>query len=549
MIMAASRTLLIWKFGETITLISDGKFDELQQTLLLIAGLVLFNQILGIYYALVRNRLSLIFVDRLRGKVFEHIMKISFPLLHDYKKADLLTRLSGDVDRILAFVVNIPLALFQSTTVFIIYSIVLLWIDWQLSLIALIMAPVFFLSQRYVAPKTGAVSKSFTKERIELFHIEEQSLSNLRGISAFNSESFIRNIHKKQFDSARQLALKARKINIFNNAAFTVLLYAGGVVVVYSGISNIEAGHLTIGALVSFLIYVRNITGPISTLAGLPVDIQSERIAAERLMELLQHQPHVADAEDAQTLQVQRGEITFKDVTFSYPKQMQPVFSHLNVHVHAGDTVALVGPSGSGKSTFAGLLLRFFDPQEGCICIDGVDIRTVTLQSLRDSISMVWQEPFLTNGSVRQNLHLAKPGATEEQLITACKSSFAWEFIEALKDGLDTIIGAHGIELSAGQRQRLAIAQAFLRDTPLLVMDEASSALDSHSEKMVVEAISALRKSRTTVIIAHRFASIRSADRIIYIDKEGHITVGTHQELLDQHAGYKDAVDWQTTQQ
>ena len=549
LIMTVARTLLIWKFGEAISQISGGEFDHLHETLLFIAGLVLFNQLLGIYSSLVRQRLSLCFVDRLRGKVYEHVMKVSFPILQHYKKGDLLTHMSGDVDRILAYVINMPLSLFQSTTVFVIYSGVLLWIDWQMSLIALTMAPLFFLSQRYVAPKTGAISKSFTKERIELFSIEEQSLSNLRGISAFNSEQYMRDIHRTQFDTARQWALKARRINILNGAFYTVLMYVAGVVVIYSGISSIEAGHLTIGALVSFLIYIRNITGPMGTLAGLPVAIQANRIAAERLMELLQMQPATTDIDNAQALQVQNGDIAFNEVSFSYPKQSQTVFSHLNLHIHPGETVALVGPSGVGKSTFAGLLLRFYDPQQGTICIDGVDIRSVTLKSLRNQISMVWQEPFLTNGSIRQNLLLANPDATDERIIAACQSSFAWEFVEALEQGLDTVIGAHGVDLSVGQRQRLAIAQAFLRDTPILILDEASSALDSRSEQMVVDAVSALRKQRTTVLIAHRFSSIRSADRIIYIDKQGTLTVGSHQELLSQHKGYKAAVEWQTSQQ
>lgn len=549
LITIASRTLLIWKFGEAINLISESKFDQLNQVLLLIAGLVLFNQLLGIYSSLVRQRLGLVFVDRLRGKVFQHIMQVSFPIMQYYKKGDLQTRLSGDVDRILAYVINMPLNLFHSTTVLIIYSVVLLWIDWKLSLISLTMAPVFFLSQRYVAPKTGKISENFTKERIELFSLEEQSLSNLRGISAFNSEQYMRDTHRAQFDSARQWALKARKLGVLNGAFFTILLYMGGVVVIYSGISSIEAGRLTIGALISFLMYIRNITGPISTLASVPVAIQGNRIAAERLMELLQTQPATKNAENAQTLHVTNGEITFNEVRFSYPKQTQPVFSGLSLHIHAGETVALVGPSGAGKSTFAGLLLRFYDPQQGSISIDGVDIRTVTLQSLRNQISMVWQEPFLTNGSIRQNLLLAKPNATDEQIVDACQSSFAWEFIEGLEHGLDTVIGAHGIELSVGQRQRLAIAQAFLRDTPILILDEASSALDSRSEKMVVDAITALRKQRTTVIIAHRYSTIRSANRIVYIDKQGKLTVGSHQELLSQHSGYQDAVNWQTSQQ
>ena len=549
LIMIAANAFLIWKFGAAITLISQGAFNQLQHTLLIIAVLVLFNQAVRIVYALIYQRLCLIFVDRLRGKVFEHITHVSFPILQHFKKGDLMTRMNGDVDRILTYVVNLPLNIFQSITIFVAYSIVLLWIDWQLFLIALTMAPLFFLSQRFVAPRTGEISRQFTKERAELVNVEEQVLSNLRGISAFNSESYMGEVHQTQFDTARQWALKARRLRIFYNALFTVLLYSAGVVVIYSGISGIEAGNLTVGALVSFLVYIRNITGPITALVRIPTAIQTDRIAAERLMEVLQLQPFVVDAKDARPLVVQHGEIIFKDVSFSYPKQVRSVFSGLNLHIHAGETIALVGPSGAGKSTFAGLLLRFYDPQQGSICIDGTDIRSVTLQSLRNQISMVWQEPFISNGSIRQNLCLAKQGATDVQLMAACKASFAWEFIETLEQGLDTIIGAHGVELSAGQRQRLAIAQAFLRDTPILILDEASSALDSHSELMVVDAITALRQQRTTIIIAHRYSSIRTADRIIYIDKQGTITVGSHQELLGKHGDYKAAVDWQTSQQ
>lgn len=549
LLMTAANASLIWEFGVAVSQISGGEFSQLNRTLLVIAALVLISQLTRIVYAYVYQRLTLAFVDRLRGKMYEHIMKVSSPILLRLKKGDLMTRLNGDVDRALTYVINLPLNLFENITVFVAYAVVLLWIDWQLSLIALTMAPFFFLSQLYVAPKSGRLARQFTKERAELASIEEQTLSNLRGISTFNSEPFMRDVHKAQFDSARKWALKTREVRILYNSLFTVLLYLAGVVVIYMGIANIESGKLTIGALVSFLFYIRNITGPIRTLARVPITLQSDRVAADRLMEVLEMQPAVEDEEGSQPLRVRHGEIVFNDVTFAYPKQEQPVFSGVSLHIRAGESVALVGPSGAGKSTFAGLLLRFYDPQQGAIRIDGVDIRSVTLQSLRNQIAVVWQEPFLVSGSIRQNLLLAKPEATEAQMIDACKASHAWEFIADLGQGLDTVIGANGIELSVGQRQRLAIAQVFLRDAPLLILDEASSALDSRSEQLVVDALQALRKQRTTVIIAHRFSSIRSADRIIYIDKNGHVTVGTHQELFAQLGEYKAAVDWQTSQQ
>jgi len=215
--------------------------------------------------------------------------------------------------------------------------------------------------------------------------------------------------------------------------------------------------------------------------------------------------------------------------------------------IHAGESVALVGPSGTGKSTSAALLLRFYDPQEGSVSIDDIDIKTVSQTSLRNQISIVWQEPFFINGSIKENLLLARSDASDEQMINACKSSFSWDFVKDLEDGLDTIIGANGINLSVGQMQRLAIAQAFLRDTPILILDEASSSLDSHSEKMIVEALQSLRKNRTTLIIAHRYSSIRTANRILYFHGTGTVTSGTHEELMRDNADYKDAVNWQVS--
>jgi ABC-type multidrug transport system fused ATPase/permease subunit len=262
-------------------------------------------------------------------------------------------------------------------------------------------------------------------------------------------------------------------------------------------------------------------------------------------MELMSMPGNVQEKDTAPDIQIQHGDIVFRNVSFSYPHSEKPVFSNLSVHIPPGESVALVGASGSGKSTFAALLLRFYDPQSGSISIDAADIKAVSLASLRKQISIVWQEPFIINGSIKENLLLAKPDATYEQLIAACKSSYSWEFIEPLEHGLDTTIGTDGISMSVGQKQRLAIAQAFLRDSSVLIFDEASSALDSQSERMIVEALQSLRENRTTLLIAHRYSSIRTVDRILYFNGNGSITSGTHEELMAHHDGYKQAVNWQ----
>ena len=545
-VTTSSSALLIWKLGSAIGQISGGEFDHLNETLLAIAGLVLFNQIIRFIYAYIFNRVTLRFVDSLRGRVLEHVMYLSYPVFHNFKKADLIARISGDVDGMLAFVVNLPLNLFSTAMVFIIYSTMLFWIDWQLSLIVIAMAPIFFLSQHYVAPKAGAMSRSSVKEKIKLLTIEEETLSNLRGISAFNSEDRVREKHKDQFNVARVWALKLRQMNVLYGSGFTLLLYLAGVVVIYSGVSSIESGQLSIGVLVSFLIYVRNLTGPVRGLARMPIGLQTDRIAAVRLMELLNTESNIPLNESATERKIELGRIDFNHVDFSYPNQAQPIFKDLSVTVNAGETVALVGPSGSGKSTFAGLLLRFNEPQAGEILIDGINIDQYTIKSLRGQISIVWQDPFIINGSIKENFLLALPTANDDQIIAACESSHALEFINELEDGIDTLVGIGGISLSVGQKQRIAIAQAFLRDSPILILDEASSALDSQSEQQIVGAITELCAKRTTIIIAHRFSSIRNASRIFYFDGNGSITIGTHDELMSSHQDYCDAVKWQT---
>lgn len=548
LVTITANTVLIWMFGKAVTQITSGNFEPLNHTLIFIAGIVLFNMLVRFIYSYNYQRTTLRFLDRVRGAVLNRIMLLSYPVGFKFDKGDLISRLSNDVDRLLVYVFSIPLNLVANTVVLIVYSSMIFWIDWRLALIAVMLAPLFFLSQYFVGPKTGHASRRFTEERARLMSIEEQTLANLRGISSFNSKNIIRDKHRKQFEVARSWSLKVRMITLLYNSIFTVLLYVVSLVIIFIGISSIQSGQLDLGVFVSFLVYIRFLTNPVRSLARMPIQMQTNRAAAERVMEIINLKPNLIEKESRNRLQVTRGAIAFQQVNFQYPNTDKPVFSNLTVYINPGETVALVGPSGSGKSTFAGLLLRFYDPQEGSIRIDDEDIKTVSLESLRNQISVVWQDPFTMNGSIRDNLLLAKPEASDDQMVSACQSSYAWEFIEQLTEQLDTTIGVNGISLSAGQIQRLAIAQAFLRDSPILILDEASSALDSYSEKMVVEALQNLRTNRTTLLIAHRFSSIRSANRIFYFNGNGTVTVGVHEELMASHEDYKQAVNWQTTQ-
>lgn len=547
LITAVANALLIWMLGRAVSQIAAGEYDALNHTLIAIGGVVLFIQAVRLAYSYVFQHVTLGFVDRVRGELFEHIMRVSYPILSKFHKGDLITRLSGDVDALLMLVVTMPLQIFSNSVVLLVYGAMLVWTDWRLTLVALSVAPILFLSQRFVAPRAGDALRNLSRERALLVSEEEQTLSNLRGISAFNGERQVRAQHQRQFDIARGWNLKLRRIHVAYNTFIVILIYFTGVIVVYSGISSIRSGAMSIGELVSFLMFIRFMTPPLRAIAHIPTQLQTTRVAAERVMEIMHAQPATTEPAQHVDLPVRAGRIVIDDVTFSYPNSPRPVFSHLTLNIEAGESIALVGPSGAGKSTLASLLLRFQDPQRGTISIDGVDIRTVSLAALRDSISIVWQSPYIFDGSIRANLLLARPDATEAQMVAACRSSHAGEFIEALPDRLDTRVGVDGTGLSVGQVQRIAVAQAFLRDTPIMIFDEASSALDSDSEQRIVDALHRLRQNRTTLTIAHRFSTTRAAHRVIYFNGDGTVTPGTHDELMASHAAYRNAVDWQTT--
>jgi len=542
-----ANTAMIWFLGTAVNYLTSSVFDLLGVALLWLAIIVVINQIMQFAYLYLFQWVYLRFVARIRKATLLHIMQVSYPIVDRFKKGDMMARITNDIDRLLTFILDVPLNFLSHILVLTFYMSMLFWIDWKLALIALCLAPFFYLTQHVLAPRKGYAAQHYYQKNGELMAFEEQTLGNLRGISSFTVEEDISNKHRSVFDIARRWALKMRAIDIVYDRLFAVLVYLAGVVIVYMGIEDIQAGRLLIGTLVSFIVYLGYLSVPVRGIAQIPIQLQGDVGAARRVMELMDSQSSIIEEDTASKLIAQKGEIVFENVHFAYPGKSDQVFAGISETINPGECIALVGPSGSGKSTFANLLLRFYDPQQGKICIDTIDVKSVTLNSLRNNLAIVWQEPFFINDSIRENLRLAKFDATEEQMILACKNSFAWDYIEKLEQGLDTTIGTQGISLSVGQFQRLAIAQAFLRDAPILILDEASSALDSQSEQMVVEALGKLRKGRTTLIIAHRYSSIRSANRVLYFNGDGTVTSGTHEELLKHHPGYQQAVEWQTT--
>jgi ABC-type multidrug transport system fused ATPase/permease subunit len=540
----ATNAVMIWLIGQPFTLLQQGAYDRIAGVLAIFASVVVFNQ--GVQYAggVLTQWIGLRVIGRIRNAAVARLLFLSFPVAGRFPKGDLLARLSGDVDRLKACLVDAPVYLGSHALTVLLYVTMLFWIDVTLSLLALAIVPVYALNQRYFAVRKRRASEAFLEKNGQLLAFEDEALTHLRGISTSNAQTLVTRWHADAFEDARVFAMKDRVIDYGFATGFSLLIYLTGLVVVLVGIDGVRHGRFSAGELVSFLLYLGYLTVPTRGFAQIFFQWAGNRGAAERVLAILNQTPAVTERPRAPALAVSRGAIELRDLSFAYP-DAKPLYAHLNLTIDGGETVALVGPSGVGKSTLAVLLLRFYDPTHGKILIDGQDVRDVSLHSLRQSVAMVWQEPLLIGATIRENLTMVRPEVDEATLRRSCVASHAAEFIDTLPQGLNTRLGAAGVTLSAGQKQRLAIAQAFLRDAPILILDEATSALDSHSEHVIVEALNNLRRGRTTLIIAHRYSSIKTAQRVIYFNADATVTTGRHEELLATHPGYRSAVEWQ----
>lgn len=540
-----TNALMIWLIGMPFDLVQKGQFDQVMQVLFWFAVVIVINQAMQLIGGWLTQWLGLRSIGRIRNALIDRLVQISFPAANRWSKGDLLARLGNDVDSIKNTIVDAPLYILSHVLTAIIYISMLFWIDTSLAFIALAVTPLFVIYQRLLGSRKRYSAEQFVAKRGDLIAFEEEALSNLRGISSANAESFIARLHRSAFELARHWAMKERVIDLGFMVGFSFLIYATGLTIVFLGLDGIRAERYGAGHLVSFLLFLGYLTVPARGLADIVFQAMGNLGAAKRVLEIVEARPLVNESPEAHDVQKVHGSIEFAAVSFNYPGTAL-LYDQINLHIAAGETIALVGPSGCGKSTLALLLLRFYDVTSGRILIDGIDVRSFKLETLRRTVAIVWQEPYVVSGTLRENLQMYAPEATEAELISACTASRAWDFINQLPQKLDARIGAGGTNLSTGQKQRIAIAQAFLRNAPILIMDEATSALDSHSEQEISAAMNTLRNGRTTVLIAHRYSSLKSADRVVYFNGDGTLTVDRHERLLENHPGYKQAVEWQT---
>ncbi|HBR29380.1 MAG TPA: thiamine ABC transporter permease [Firmicutes bacterium] len=474
----------------------------------------------------------------LRNELFSHLQKLSFNYYDNQKTGQVMSRLTNDLFEITELYHHGPEDLLISVVKLSGSFIILMGINPKLTLIVFSFIPVMIYFAYHYNMK---MRRAFQMNRAKIAEINagiEDSISGVRVVKSFTNEhleldKFRRNNHR-YVDSKRNSYYFMGRYHS-GISAFSSLIY---VAVVTAAALLIRDGQVDTLDLITFLLYINTFLDPIKKLVNFGEQFQNGFSGFDRFYELLQIDPDIVDAPQAINLAEVRGDLEFVNVSFRYPGTEHNVLSQVNLKVAAGEYVALVGPSGVGKTTLCSLIPRFYEVTEGQITLDGKDLRTIKLKSLRERIGIVQQDVYLFAGTVLENIRYGRPQATVEEVINAAKNANAHEFISALPEGYDTDIGQRGVKLSGGQKQRLSIARVFLKNPPVLIFDEATSALDNESEKVVQDSLEALAKNRTTFVIAHRLSTIKNAKRILVLDEEGIVEEGSHEALLARDGVY-----------
>ncbi len=501
-------------------------------------GIYLINTGLMVVVTYWGHVLGIAIETEMRRRAFDHLQKLSFRFFDNQKTGHLIGRLTKDLEEIGEVAHHGPEDLFVAVMTFVGALILMFWVHPQLAMIAASIAPlIMWLVIRF----GGAMTKNWQAQfgRIGAFNARiEENVGGARVVRAFANEDHERALFAADNDQYRLVKHQGYRIMASTLAINYLGMRIVQIVILVAGTWFVTAGSLSVGGFVGFLLLINVFYQPLEKIASVVESYPKGIAGFRRYSELMATEPDIVDAEGAVMLEDVKGAIGFEDVTFGYDPE-RPVMRGITLSVAPGETVAFVGPSGAGKTTLLALVPRFYDVDGGRITIDGRDIRTLAMGSLRRNIGIVSQDVFLFAGTLRENIAYGRLEAGEDEIMEAARRARLAEMIAALPDGLDTVIGERGVKLSGGQKQRVAIARIFLKNPPILILDEATSALDTETERMIQQSLDELSKGRTVLVIAHRLATIRNADRIAVVSDGRIVETGSHAMLLSRDSAYR----------
>ena len=514
-------------------------FDIVLMKSFLMLGAYVGSAVLNYVMVRLLARTSKRVICRMRQDAFNQIIDLPLSYIDTHQAGDLVSRISYDLD-VVSSAISQDIVVIAASLITVIGSLIMMFrMSVSLSFTFLILVPITVLFTIYRIKKTRPLFRKRSKKLGEMNGYVEEILFGQKTIAAYRKESFFTEEFHSINEEASDAHYRADYQAALNGPSVTLISNLSLALVGMIGVSLFLKGSFTIGVLTSFILYSRRFSGPINEIAAIIAELQSGLSAAERVFTLLEQPPEPPDAEHALPLEDVRGIVEFDRVSFAYTPD-QPVIRDFSVKTNPGELFAIVGSTGAGKTTLINLLMRFYDPQEGEILIDGKRLLDITRDSLRRSFAMVLQDTWLFQGTIRDNIAYGKPDATLEEIEQAAKAAHIASYIESLPNGYDSIISDSASNLSQGQKQLMTIARAMLLDTPMLILDEATSNVDSQTEIMIQDAMNKLVQGRTSFVIAHRLSTVRNADQILLLSNGQIVEQGTHEELLEKGEAYAD---------